>query len=147
MELLLDSGADLEAKDRVSSLAEAARCQPALCHEAWDAAPRWEAGGAMGGMRWEVGGAACVLGGSLGGDASCPRGGVATVQSGGTALLWAASNRHNGIVALLLDRGADLEAKDEVSLPSEAASCGAAPGFPGGSRATMGSRWCDSGHV
>ena len=72
---------------------------------------------------------------------------VWALQYGNTPFLGAAYVGKVEAVALLLDRGADLEAKDEVGLPSEAASCGAAPGFPGGSRATMGSRWCDSGHV
>ena len=40
-----------------------------------------------------------------------------TLQDGLTALLRAASVGHSGLVGLLLDRGADVEAKDNVSRP------------------------------
>ena len=42
--------------------------------------------------------------------------GPATSQGGGTALLWAAQGGHKNTVKLLLDRGADLEAKNNVKL-------------------------------
>ncbi len=52
------------------------------------------------------------------------RGHVAS-QYGATALVWAASGGYKDTVELLLDRGADLEAKDSVSA---AAMCGGATG-------------------
>ena len=65
-------------------------------------------------------------------------------QGGATALLLTAKAGHKGIVELLLDRGADMEAKDRVSA---AAGCVAAPraalgvtGGPGGAAMTM-TRW------
>ena len=50
--------------------------------------------------------------------------GPATSQYDGTALVQAASGGHTDMVELLLDRGADVKAKDEVSA---AAVCVAAP--------------------
>ena len=40
--------------------------------------------------------------------------GPATLQDGATALIWAAGDGHTYTVELLLGRGADLEAKDNV---------------------------------
>ena len=37
-----------------------------------------------------------------------------TSQEGWTALVWAADEGHLDVVGLLLDRGADIEAKDNV---------------------------------
>ena len=66
--------------------------------------------------------------------------GHATSQDGATALVAAASGGHTATVELLVDRGADLEAKTSVSA---AASCVAArrgaPGVSGGRREAR--RW------
>ena len=80
----------------------------------------------MAAMRWgvvllwwaSVGGGAGVVG-HVGRGAMVRRGAVtcgpATSQNGSPALVSAARYGHNDTVELLLDRGADLEAKDEVS--------------------------------
>ena len=65
-----------------------------------------------------------------------------SAQGGLTALAVAASAGHTHAAALLLDRGADLEAKDEVGQLTEAASCRAAAGAPVEPGATMGSTRC-----
>ena len=62
--------------------------------------------------------------GDVGGGAMVRRGAVATwrpatSQDGTSALVLAASGGHTDMVELLLDRGADLEAKDRVSAAAE----------------------------
>ena len=69
------------------------------------------------------GGADGAGGGHAGRGAMVRRGAVtcgpATLQTGATALVLAASGGHKDTVELLLDRGADLEAKDRVSAAAE----------------------------
>ena len=80
----------------------------------------WRAVGLVKGAlarRGDVGGGAMVRRGAV----TC---GPATLQRGATALVLAASGGHTDMVELLLDRGADLEAKDRVSA---ATVCVAAP--------------------
>ena len=64
---------------------------------------------------WE----AALTGGDVSRGAMARRGAVTcgrgTSQAGGTALVRAASRGHKDTVELLLDRGADLQAKDRVS--------------------------------
>ncbi|MCP4139976.1 MAG: ankyrin repeat domain-containing protein [Chloroflexi bacterium] len=48
---------------------------------------------------------------------------VWTPQDGNTALIWAARNGQVEAVALLLDRGADLEAKNKVSSSAAPPAC------------------------
>ena len=48
---------------------------------------------------------------------------VWTLQNGYTALLWAAYSGKVEAMALLLDRGADLEAKDNVSASGAPSTC------------------------
>ena len=118
VELLLDRGADLEAKDRVSA---AAVC----CCATGRAGRHGRVGGAaMARMRrgvlpsransesglaeWDFSKGAMVRRGAL-------TSGSAASQDGSTALVTAAWRGHKDTVELLLDRDADLEAKDRVS--------------------------------
>ena len=91
------------------------------------------------GASWSCRGPACGAalvgqrGGHAGRGAMVRRGAVATwrpatSQDGTSALVLAASGGHNVMVELLLDRGADLEAKDRVSA---AAVCCFATGHAG----------------
>ncbi len=64
--------------------------------------------------------------------------GLATTQAGGTALFRATYHGHKDMVELLLDRGADLEAKDRVSA---AAVCCCATGLARHNGQAMGWRW------
>ena len=74
----------------------------------WGFAPLWRAGvGDGAGVVGHVGRGAMVRRGAV----TC---GPATSQDGATALVRAASRGHKDTVELLLDRGADLEAEDEV---------------------------------
>ena len=52
-----------------------------------------------------------------------PGWGCVSPQSGSTALVCASTNGHVGIVRMLLDRGASVDATDDVSQPA----CLAAP--------------------
>ena len=62
------------------------------------------------------------------------------LQDGTTAMMMAAEGGHKDTVELMLDRGADLEAKDEVSQSAGAAACRVAPGIAGERRAATGIR-------
>ena len=74
----------------------------------WGFAPLWRAGvGDGAGVVEHVGRGAMVRRGAV----TC---GPATSQDGATAFVWAAQGGHKDTVELLLDRGADLEAEDEV---------------------------------
>ena len=55
-------------------------------------------------------------------------------QEGGTPLMHAAFHGHTDVVSLLLDRGADLEAKDNVGSAAPPASCGGSRGLGGAER-------------
>ena len=48
-------------------------------------------------------------------------------QDGRTPLLWAARYGHKDVAALLLERGADKEAKDNVSVPMHAGPAATLP--------------------
>ena len=130
VELLLDRGANLEAKDRVSA---AAMC----CCVMGRAGRHWRGGGRRdgddaSGCRAPVAGRACepaLAGAHVGRGAMARRSAVtcgpATSQDGATALALAAEHGHKATVELLLERGANLEAKDCVSA---AARCCCATG-------------------
>ncbi len=64
--------------------------------------------------------------------------GHAALQDGSTALVWAAERGHTDLVELLLDRGADLEAKGRVSAVNTCLCCATGPRRA--SRAGRGSR-------
>ena len=121
VELLVDRGADLEAKSRVSAAA--------VCCCATGGAGRQ--GGAKGaamalmrralvflsragvwGGRWWWGRAAGRRAMVRRGEVTC---GPSAPQLGATALVLAATHGHRSTVELLLDRGADLGAKTSVS--------------------------------
>ncbi len=142
VELLVDRGADLEAKDEVSAGAmgycatlRAGRhgrsCGAVMGMSCRGVVLLWRAVGLVKGAparRGDVGGGVMVRRGAV------PRG-PATSQYGCTALVLAASGGHTETVELLLDitRGADLEAKDRVSVAAVCvAAPRAAPGVTGG---------------
>ncbi len=107
VELLLDRGASLEAKDRVNAAL--------ACTARWDhSGRRGRAGG------WDGDGVSARCLGDVVRVALVGKRAVtcghATLQNGNTALVRAAAGGHTDMVELLLDRGADLEAKNRVSL-------------------------------
>ena len=108
--LLLDRGADLEAKGRVRSAS--------VCLCAAGRAGRHGRAGNGGGGDFSSGCRAPVAVRRVGRGAIVRRGAVtcgpATAQGGSTGLVLAASGGHTDTVELLLGRGADLEAKDSV---------------------------------
>ena len=118
VEQLLDRGADLEARDRVSAAGvcllrdgprrasrPSGRCADgAVGASCCCGGPAWEA--ALAGR--DVSRGAMVRQGTT----ECAH---VTSQYGATALVAAARRGHKAMAELLLDRGADLEAKDRVS--------------------------------
>ena len=142
VEVLLDRGADLEAKDRVSA---AAMCCFATGHAGCHGRVPWcgegdDASGrrAAGRPAWE----AALAGWNASRGATARRGAVscwhAASQYGATALVAAARRGHKDTVELLVDRGADLEAKDRVSA---AAVCCCATGHAGRHGRAWVRRW------
>ncbi len=127
VEPLLDRGADLEAKHWVGKSGSHVRCcttgrggrHGRACGAVMGRSCRgvvllWRAVGLVKGAlarRGHVGRGAMVGRGAV----TC---GPATSQDGSTALVRAASGGHTDTVELMLDRGADLEVKNEVSAAS-----------------------------
>ncbi len=118
VELLLDRGADLEAKGRVSA-ATVCCCATGRAGRLGRAGGRVGADADVPGRRGRVAGR-CGLwrwswGGHVGRGAMVRRGaltcGPAWLQYGATTLAVASYGGHTDTVELLLDRGADLEAK------------------------------------
>ena len=124
VELLLDRGADLEAKHEVSAVAvcfcaqrRAERCRWARGNGDDDGSGRGAPVACQRGRRrwlWGEGGEAdaCQRAMVRRGDVTY---GPAVSQYDGTALVAAASGGHKDTVEMMLDRGADLEAESRVS--------------------------------
>lgn len=134
MRMLLDTGAALEARDEVCpSVGGCGYCRVSSVWALGGAAivtrglstPCWSGHGARSAHRASAcrGQALNLSGAWVLGRLCSATGVVATLshtlfapQSGWGALLWAASNGHVDAIALLLDRGANAEAKDDVRL-------------------------------
>ena len=57
---------------------------------------------------------------------------ILSLQGGHTPLIWAAMNGHAAVAALLLEKGADKDDKDEASYPRHHQICMHASGWPFG---------------